>query len=65
MTGYVNKFNENKNKTKNTVTMSLKVKDQKRLKNYNKIWKKIEGLMSLNFDSKLVCGNDDKYTKTK
>ena len=65
MTGYVNKFNENKNKTKNTVTMSLKVKDQKRLKNYNKIWKKIEGLMSLNFDSKLFHGNDDKYTKTK
>ena len=29
MTGYINKFNElkNKNKNKNTITMSLKVKD--------------------------------------
>ena len=33
MTGYINKFNENKN----TITMSLKVKDKKLLKNYNKI----------------------------
>ena len=44
MTGYVNKFNEqknkNKNKNKNTIAMSLKVKDKKLLKNYNKIWKK-------------------------
>ena len=43
MTGYINKFNElknkNKNKNKNTITMSLKVKDKKILKNYNKIWK--------------------------
>ena len=36
MTGYINKFDENKN----TITMSLKVKDKKLLKNYNKIWKK-------------------------
>ena len=44
MTGYVNKFienkNKNKNKNKNTITMSLKVKDKKLFKNYNKIWKK-------------------------
>ena len=42
MTGYINKFNElkNKNKNKNTITMSLKVKDKKLFKNYNKIWKK-------------------------
>ena len=41
MTGYINKFNENKtkNKNKNTI-MSLKVKDKKLLKNYNKIWGK-------------------------
>ena len=38
MTGYINKFNENKNKK--TITMSLKVKDKKLFKNYNKIWKK-------------------------
>ena len=39
MTGYINKFNENKNK--NTIAMSLQVKDKKLFKNYNKIWKKI------------------------
>ena len=37
MTGYINKFNEHKNKN---ITMSLKVKDKKRFKNYNKIWRK-------------------------
>ena len=37
VTGYINKFNENKN----TITMSLKVKDKKLLKDYKKIWKKI------------------------
>ena len=40
MTGYINKFNENKN---NTITMSVKVKDKKLFKNYNKMWKKING----------------------
>ena len=45
--------------------MSLKVKDKKLLKNYNKIWKKIEKLMRISFDSKPTYGNDDKYIKTK
>ena len=43
MTGYIDKFNEHKNKNKNNkniITMSFKVKDKKILKNYNKIWKK-------------------------
>ena len=35
MTGYTNKFKES-----NTTAMSLRVKDKKLLKNYNKIWKK-------------------------
>ena len=39
MTGYINKFNENKNKS---ITMSLKVKDKILFKNYNKIWKKMK-----------------------
>ena len=39
-TGYINKFDKNK------ITMSLMVKDKQLLKNYNKIWKKIERLMS-------------------
>ena len=45
--------------------MSLKVKDKQLLKNCNKIWKKIEGLMSIDFDSKPTYGDDDKYIKTK
>ena len=45
--------------------MSLLVKDQQLLKNCNKIWKKIEKLMSIDFDSKPIYGNDDKYIKTK
>ena len=45
--------------------MSLKVKDKELLKNYNKIWKKNERLMSIDFDSKPIYGNDDKYIKTK
>ena len=60
MTGYINKFDENK------ITMSLMVKDKQLLKNYNKIWKKIERLMSIDFDSKTTYGDDDdKYIKTK
>ena len=44
MTGFINEFDEDKNKKKNKkknkITMSLKVKDKQLLKNYNKIWKK-------------------------
>ena len=61
MAGYINKFDEDKNK----ITMSVKVKDKQLLKNYNKIWKKIERLMSIDFDSKTTYGDDDKYIKTK
>ena len=59
MTGYINRFDENK------IKMSLMIKDKQLLKNYNKIWKKIERLMSLDFDSKTTYGDDDKYIKTK
>ena len=49
-----------------TTTMSLRVKDKQLLKNYDKIWEKIERLMGINFDSKPFYGNDDnKYIKTK
>ena len=43
------------------------VKDKQLLKNYNKIWKKIERLMSIDFNSKITYGDDDddKYIKTK
>ena len=65
MTGYINKFNGNKNKNKNTITMSLKVNDKKLFKNYNKIWKKIEELISTKFNTKPTYGDDEKYIKAK
>ena len=45
--------------------MSLKVKDKKLFKNYNKIRKKIEKLMDIDFNTKSIYGDDDKYIKTK
>ena len=58
MTGYTRKFNEN-------VTMSFKVNDKRLLKNYNRIWEKVESLLNIDFESKPVYGNDEKYIKTK
>ena len=58
MTGYVRKFDEN-------ATMSFIVKDKQLLKKYTKIWETIEGLMTINFESKPVHGEDVKYIKTK
>ena len=58
MTGYARKFDEN-------ATMSFIVKDKQLLKNYTKIWEKIEKLMKINFESNPVYGGDDKYIKTK
>ena len=48
MTGYINEFNENKN----TITMSLRVNDEQLFKKYNKIWKKVEKLMRIDFSNK-------------
>ena len=58
MTGYTKKFNSN-------ATMSFIVKDKQLLKNYIKIWYKIEELMKINFESNPVYGDDVKYRKTK
>ena len=58
MTGYFRKFDENG-------TMSFLVKDKQLLKNYTKIWEKIEKLLKINFESKPVYGDDDKYITTK
>ena len=58
MTGYAKKFNEN-------VTMSFRANNKQLLKNYNKIWEKVEKLMRIDFESKPVYGDDDKYIKTK
>ena len=47
--------------------MSLMVNNNNKqiLKNYNKIWKKAEKLMKINFESKTIYGDDGKYIKTK
>ena len=45
--------------------MSFKIRDKQLLKKYDQIWKKIEKLLKLKFDSKSVCGDDEKYIKTK
>ena len=58
MTGYARKFDEN-------ATMSFIVKDKQLLKNYTKIWGKIEKLMKINFASNPVYVDDDKYIMTK
>ena len=57
MTGYAKKFNEN-------ATMSFRVNNKQLLKNYNKIWKKVEKLSRIDFGSKPVY-DDDKCIKTK
>ena len=58
MTGYSRRFDEN-------ATMSFKVNNKQLLKNYNEIWEKVEKLMRIDFESKPVYGDDDKYIKTK
>ena len=58
MTGYARKFDEN-------ATMSFRANNKQLLKNYNKIWEKVEKLMRIDFESKPVYGDDDKYIKTK
>ena len=58
MIGYSRKFSGN-------VTRSFKVNDKQLLRNYNRIWEKVESLLNIDFESKPVYGNDDKYIKTK
>ena len=58
ITGYFKKFNEN-------VTMSFRVNNKQLLEKYNEIWEKVEMLMSIDFESKPVYGDDDKNIKTK
>ena len=43
----------------------FKVNDKQLLKNYTKIWEKVEKLMKISFESKPVYGDDNKYIKTK
>ena len=63
MTGYAKK--------NNNAAMSFRANNEQLLKNYNKISKKIkilkkvEKLLRIDFESKPVYGDDDKYIKTK
>ena len=57
-TGYVKKFEGNR-------TMSFKNSNKQLLKKYNQVWKKVEKLLKIEFHSKPVYGDDDKYIKMK
>ena len=57
MTGYVI-FEGN-------TTMSFKISNKQLLKKYNQIWKRVEKLLKIEFDSEPVYGDNDKYIKTK
>ena len=58
MTGYFRTFESN-------TTISFKISGKQLLKKYNQIWKRVEKLLKIDFDSKPVYGDDDKYIKTK
>ena len=45
--------------------MSFRANNKQLLKNYNKIWEKVEKLLKIDFESKPVYGDDDKYIKAK
>ena len=58
MTGYAGSFESN-------TGMSFKINNKQLLKKYNQIWKRAEKLLKIEFDSKPVYGDDNKYIKTK
>ena len=45
--------------------MYFKVSDNKLLKMYTHIWKRLRNLLNINFDSEAVYGDNEKYIKTK
>ena len=45
--------------------MSFKISENKLLKKYIQIWKKVKNLLNIKFDSEPVCGDINKYIKTK
>ena len=52
MTGYVRKSEGN-------TTMSFKISDKQLLKKYNQIWKRVETLLKIEFDSEPGCSDRD------
>ena len=47
------------------ITWSIKVNNNRLLKKYTKIWRKISSLMNIEFDSEPVYGDNDEYIKAK
>ena len=58
MIGYVKHFHSNK-------TMSFKVNDNRLLKKYTRIWRKVSILMNIESDNEPVFADNDKYIKAK
>ena len=58
MIGYVKCFDSNK-------TMSFKTIDNKLLKKYTQMSKKVSSLINIKFDSEPVYGDNDIYINTK
>ena len=45
--------------------MPFKISDKQLLKRYSEIWERVEKLLKIEFDSRPVYGDNDKYIKTK
>ena len=58
MIGYAKCFDSNK-------TIFFKINDNKLLKVYTQIWKRVRNLLNIKSDSEPVYGDNDKYIKTK
>ena len=58
MAGYVRKFEGN-------TAMSFKISDKQVLKKYNQIWKRVEKLLKIEFNTEPFYGDNDKYIKNK
>ena len=52
-------------KCEGNTAMSFKISDSQLLKKYNQIWKRVEKLLKIKFDSEPVYGDNDEYIKAK
>ena len=52
-------------KSEVNTTISCNISNKQLLKRYNQIWKRVEKLLKIEFDSKPVYRDNDKYIKTK
>ena len=44
---------------------TINICNKQLLKKYNQTWKRVEKLMKIEFDSKTIYGDNNKYIKTK